>query len=99
MTRERTASQLMTALYRSGRQSDALEAYQRTRARLAADLGLEPGPALKVLQRQILEQAPALQAGSEGRVPGTSGKRDGRAGRRFHRWPRRRSVVIGSCEI
>ena len=78
-TRERVAAQLMTALYRSGRQSDALEAYQRIRARLAADLGLEPGPAVKVLQRQILEQAPALQVGSEGRVlPLAAGRSRGR---------------------
>lgn len=59
-TRERLASQLMRALYRSGRQSDALEVYQRTRTHLANELGLEPGPALKALQSQILEQDPAL---------------------------------------
>ena len=59
-TRERLAGQLMLALYRSGRQGDALEVYQRTRTQLAQELGLEPGPALKSLQTQILEQAPAL---------------------------------------
>ena len=41
---------------------EALEAYQQARAQLADELGLEPGPALKQLQMQILEQAPALQA-------------------------------------
>ena len=61
-TRERLAAQLMTALYRSGRQSDALDVYQRTRTYLAGQLGLEPGPALKALQSQILEQAAALSA-------------------------------------
>ena len=52
----------MVALYRCGRQADALEVYQRTRTQLAEELGLEPGPALKALQTQILEQAPSLQS-------------------------------------
>lgn len=60
-TRERFAGQLMLALYRSARQGDALEVYQRTRAHLAEELGLEPGPALKALQAQILEQARELE--------------------------------------
>ena len=55
---------LITALYRAGRQADALAAYQRVRARLAGDLGLEPGPGLRELEREILEHAPSL------RVPG-----------------------------
>ncbi len=61
-TREHMAAQLMLALYRSGRQTDALEVFQRTRARLTGELGLEPGRALKTLQIQILEQAPELDA-------------------------------------
>jgi predicted ATPase/DNA-binding SARP family transcriptional activator len=59
-TREALAGQLMLALYRAGRQADALETYQRTRTRLASELGLEPGPALKALQSAILEQSPSL---------------------------------------
>ena len=62
--RERVRGQLMIALYRAGRQGEALEAYQHARIQLADELGLEPGPALKKLQLQILEQAPALQAPS-----------------------------------
>ena len=61
--RERVASQLMLTLYRCGRQGDALEVYQRARAHLATELGLEPGPALKALQTQILEQALSLTLG------------------------------------
>jgi predicted ATPase/class 3 adenylate cyclase len=60
--REHLAGLLMLALYRAGRQGDALETYQRTRAHLASELGLEPGPALKALQIGILEQAAGLKA-------------------------------------
>jgi DNA-binding SARP family transcriptional activator len=59
--RERTTSQLMLALYRSQRQADALEAYQRTRVQLAEQLGLEPGPALKRLHAEILDHASTLK--------------------------------------
>ena len=59
--RERFIAQLMLALYRAGRQAEALEAYQHAWVHLA-ELGLEPGSALKKLQMQILEQAPGLQA-------------------------------------
>ncbi|HET9437531.1 MAG TPA: BTAD domain-containing putative transcriptional regulator [Gaiellaceae bacterium] len=58
--RERLRGQLMIALYRSGRQADALEAYQAGRAYLSDELGLEPGAALKELQRSILSQDPTL---------------------------------------
>jgi predicted ATPase/DNA-binding SARP family transcriptional activator len=62
--REPVAGQLMLALYRCGRQADALAVYQRTRAHLIEELGLEPGPALKTLQAQILGHNPTLQAQS-----------------------------------
>jgi predicted ATPase/DNA-binding SARP family transcriptional activator len=58
--RERVAGQLMRALYRSGRQSEALGVYARLRTELLDQVGLEPGPDLSALQAQILEQAPAL---------------------------------------
>lgn len=61
-TREFIAGRLMLALYQCGRQAEALAVYQRTRNQLANELGLEPGPALKALQNQILEQAPSLRA-------------------------------------
>jgi DNA-binding SARP family transcriptional activator/class 3 adenylate cyclase/tetratricopeptide (TPR) repeat protein len=53
--RERLRAQLMLALYRSGRQAEALDAYQAGRALLSDELGLEPGADLKELQRAILE--------------------------------------------
>ena len=62
--RERFLGQLMLALYRAGRQVEALEIYRRARVQLADELGLEPGPALKKLQMQILEHTPGLQASS-----------------------------------
>src|SRR5919204_628932 len=64
--RERLHGQLMLALYRSGRQAEALEAYQRARRTLSSELGLEPGPQLQELERKILKQDPAL-AGPPGR--------------------------------
>ena len=58
--RERLLGQLMLALYRSGRQVDALEAFQTARRALDEDLGLEPGPVIQELQLAILRQDPAL---------------------------------------
>ncbi len=59
---------LITALYRAGRQADALAAYQRVRTRLADELGLEPGPRLKEIEHQILIQDQVL-AVRDGNLP------------------------------
>ncbi len=58
--RERRWSQLMLASYRSGRQADALRAYQRCRAVLGDELGIEPGPQLRRLETAVLAQDPSL---------------------------------------
>ncbi|HEX8025759.1 MAG TPA: BTAD domain-containing putative transcriptional regulator, partial [Candidatus Limnocylindrales bacterium] len=58
--RERLRGQLMLALYRSGRQADALAAYHEARRTLDDELGLEPGRALQALEGAILRQDPAL---------------------------------------
>ena len=57
---ERWWELLMIALYRSGRQADALDAYKRAAAVLGEELGIEPGPALANLEERILLQDPAL---------------------------------------
>jgi DNA-binding SARP family transcriptional activator len=70
--RERLRGQLMLALYRSGRQSEALQAYHDTRRVLADELGLEPGPALKRLHGSILRQEVELEPA---RTPASTGNR------------------------
>jgi DNA-binding SARP family transcriptional activator len=59
--RERFRGQLMLALYRSGRQAEALAAYRSARATLVGELGIEPSAALQELERAILRQDPSLQ--------------------------------------
>ena len=58
--RERLWWLLVLALYRSGRQADALRAYQRARARLRDELGIDPGAELRDLESAVLRQDPAL---------------------------------------
>jgi len=67
--RERLWAHLMVALYRSGRQADALASYQRARTVLADELGLEPGADLRRLERAVLEQDAALDLAAPVRVP------------------------------
>lgn len=59
--REGLRAQLMLALYRSGRQTEALEVYADARRTLADDLGLEPGPELQRLQQAVLQHDPELE--------------------------------------
>ena len=59
--RERRWELLMLALYRAGRQADALDAYAECRRRLLDDLGLDPGTGLRRMQQAVLAQDPALE--------------------------------------
>ena len=72
---ERLWSQLMLALYRAGRQADALEAFGRLRRLFAEELGLEPGEPLNRLQQQILERDLALQAPAPAPPPAAPARR------------------------
>ena len=83
--RERLLGQLMLALYRCGRQTDALAAYRKGRDALNDELGLEPGPELRALEQRILTHDPALEPPAPtapGRTPterGRSARGRGRA--------------------
>ena len=70
--RERLRSQLMLALYRTGRQAEALEAYQNARDVLVEDLGIEPSAQLRQLQEAILAQDSSLDLPAPG-APSDSG--------------------------
>ena len=84
--RERLRGQLMLALYRSGRQAEALEVYRQYRRALSLELGLDPSPALRELEASILSRNPSLelqvdrQAGSK---PDSGRSRIGRRVPRF----------------
>ncbi len=59
--REGLWASLITALYRAGRQADALAAYTRVRTLLVDELGVEPGAGLRALEQRVLQQSPALE--------------------------------------
>jgi DNA-binding SARP family transcriptional activator len=80
---ERLRAQLMLALYRSGRQADALEAYRQARRTLVNNLGLEPGVRLGELQQAMLRQDPSLDVAAV--LPAVE--------------ERRKNVTVLSCEV
>src|SRR5262249_55719693 len=80
--RERFWAQLMVALYRSGRQSDALLAFRRARDHLVEEIGVEPGPELQALEAAVLAHDPGLAvAGAAAAAPpgSASGAAPGRS--------------------
>jgi DNA-binding SARP family transcriptional activator len=79
--RERLRVQLMLALYRSGRQAEALETYQEGRRLLVDELGIEPGRALRELERAILQQDPSLDLVSEEQAGDEDAERSAFVGR------------------
>ena len=83
--RERLRAQQMLALYRSGRQSEALDAYADARQTLVSELGLEPGPELQELQQAILTQDESL------RTPQAPARR------RRRRWTALAATAVGSA--
>ena len=95
--RERPRGQLMLALYRSGRQADALDAFQQARRTLVEELAVEPGEALRELEQAILRQDPSLAAPSqpEQYVVAASGTSSTTARRIAHEDPVRGSGLSG----
>jgi DNA-binding SARP family transcriptional activator len=89
--RERLRGQLMLALYRSGRQADALGAFQAARAALVEQLGLEPGRELRELQEAVLRQDAALDAPAAREDPGQEPAASAFVGR-----DRELSVLLGA---
>ncbi|MBT2232083.1 AfsR/SARP family transcriptional regulator [Nonomuraea sp. NEAU-A123] len=92
---EQVHAQLMLALYRAGRQCEALAVYQRLRRTLADELGIDPSQPLRELEIAVLRQDPALDLPSSPspayltRSPPTAANRSGRPGDLGHGWGRK----------
>ena len=93
--REGLRAQLMLALYRSGRQAEALETYRRARRTFSEELGIEPGPRLQEIERAILRHDPSLEApGPE--APGAREEQRIEAVSWRRRFPTRWAIALGA---
>ncbi|MEU4544725.1 FxSxx-COOH system tetratricopeptide repeat protein [Nonomuraea dietziae] len=92
--RERSAAQLITALYRCGRQGDALNVYDRVRKVLAEELGVDPAPTLQALHQAVLTHDPSLMAETVSARPARPAPR-----RRVSNLPARNRVFCGREEL
>jgi DNA-binding SARP family transcriptional activator len=91
--REQARRLQLIALYRSGRQADALEAYRTTRALLVEQLGIEPGPILRETEQAILRHDPSLAAPSGPGLPAPAVERSILVA------PRRDASILPLCSI
>ena len=92
--RERLRGQLILALYRAGRQAEALETYRETRRVLSEELGIEPSPELRELERAILCQDPALAVAPAPPASVPPADDEGR-----FRWPRSPLVLAAAAAL
>ena len=92
--RERLRGQLMLALYRTGRQAEALEVYRDARRTLVEELGIEPGAALRQLEQAILRQDPSLDLEPPGALPVAAAKLAEPAAERWLPGERRPVTVV-----
>jgi YVTN family beta-propeller protein len=102
-TRERMVAHLMLALYRAGRQSDALAAMQACRRHLALELGLVPGPELCQLEQRILRHDEALAPALPSPPPSALGRAvpvaEARPRRRAWKWSAAASVITAAALV
>ena len=89
--REGLRAQLMLALYRSGRQAEALETYRRARRAFSEELGIEPGPRLQALEKAILRHDPSLEASRSGAMS------DQESVRKKRRLPTRTALALAAA--
>ena len=97
--REQLHERRMLALYRCGRQSEALSGYDRLRRQLVDELGVDPSESLQHLHRQVLNHDPALDWIGQSEAPDDDDVAGASDLPRRRPWYRRRSWVLGACAL